>query len=55
MTEVRDNENDEYGDCPECDDGTLVERQNYKTQESFLGCTNYPDCDYTEDFGGFDQ
>jgi len=31
--------------CPQCDDGFLVERQGYSR---FLGCINYPDCEYTE-------
>jgi DNA helicase-4 len=31
--------------CPQCDDGFLVERQGYSR---FLGCINFPDCEYTE-------
>jgi DNA helicase-4 len=31
--------------CPRCEDGFLVERRGYS---AFLGCINYPECDYTE-------
>lgn len=32
--------------CPECDTGYLVEREGQ--YGNFLGCTNYPNCDHTE-------
>jgi len=31
--------------CPKCMVGTLVERQS--RTNSFVGCSNYPNCDYT--------
>jgi ssDNA-binding Zn-finger/Zn-ribbon topoisomerase 1 len=35
--------------CPKCGVNTpLVERINRTTGESFLGCTRYPTCTYTE-------
>lgn len=35
--------------CPKCGVNTLlVERVNRKTGESFLGCSRYPTCRYTE-------
>ena len=33
--------------CPACEGGQLVERRGSKGM--FYGCTNYPDCRYTED------
>jgi DNA topoisomerase-1 len=33
--------------CPECG-GDLVIRQSRTTQQHFLGCINYPRCQYTE-------
>lgn len=35
-------------DCPQCSTGKLAKRTNSKTQEKFLGCTNYPKCKYTQ-------
>lgn len=32
--------------CPECH-GLLIQRRNSTTGARFLGCVNYPDCDYT--------
>ena len=32
-------------DCPECDDGELVQRKSKKGRK-FYGCTNYPDCNF---------
>lgn len=44
----------EFGDlkagdeCPECD-GKLVERYSRKfASEPFLGCTNWPHCEFTK-------
>lgn len=34
-------------ECPHCKTGHLIIRINEKTQEQFLGCTNYPKCEYT--------
>jgi ssDNA-binding Zn-finger/Zn-ribbon topoisomerase 1 len=34
--------------CPQCGDGKLITRSNKKTGESFLGCTNFPECKYTQ-------
>jgi ssDNA-binding Zn-finger/Zn-ribbon topoisomerase 1 len=33
--------------CPICD-GKLVRRKNKLTKETFLGCSNYPKCKYTQ-------
>lgn len=33
-------------DCPDCD-GNLVKRYSPKTKQSFVGCSNYPDCKTT--------
>lgn len=35
--------------CPDCGPATLlVVRTNSKTKNQFLGCSNYPDCRYTQ-------
>ena len=35
--------------CPECGPAAkMVIRQNRETGDEFLGCSNYPDCRYTE-------
>ncbi|MBF0554286.1 MAG: topoisomerase DNA-binding C4 zinc finger domain-containing protein [Nitrospirae bacterium] len=34
-------------DCPKCSTGKLVKRKN-KQQEAFYGCTNFPECRYTQ-------
>ncbi len=34
--------------CPKCKRGWMVERTNKETHEKFLGCTNYPACNYTK-------
>ncbi len=36
-------------ECPECQEGELVIRRNGDTGEEFLGCDEFPDCDYTEE------
>lgn len=36
-------------DCPKCNSGKLVRKTNLKTKEHFLGCSNYPKCDYTQE------
>lgn len=33
--------------CPQCS-GKLVKRKNKRSGESFLGCTNFPKCKYTQ-------
>ena len=33
--------------CPHCKSGHLVIRVNKKDGQKFLGCSNYPHCDYT--------
>jgi DNA topoisomerase III len=35
-------------DCPKCPTGKLVHRVNRKEGTRFLGCTNYPECKYTQ-------
>ncbi|RQD77356.1 MAG: type I DNA topoisomerase [Halanaerobium sp. MSAO_Bac5] len=32
-------------DCPECDDGEVIERTTKKNR-TFFGCSNYPDCNF---------
>lgn len=34
-------------DCPRCKTGRLVVRKNEERNRYFLGCSNYPQCDYT--------
>lgn len=34
-------------ECPRCKKGRLVVRKNEETNRYFLGCSNYPQCDYT--------
>ena len=34
--------------CPDCTDGYLVERVNGNTKNTFLGCSEWPDCEYTK-------
>ena len=33
--------------CPKCKMGHLIRRKNEKTGLVFIGCSNYPKCDYT--------
>ncbi len=43
--------NEEYGKrpcCPKCDNGMLVLKHNHKTGFPFYGCSNYPNCKYTQ-------
>lgn len=35
-------------DCPKCGKGKLVHRTNRSTGEKFLGCSDYPNCKYTQ-------
>jgi len=37
------------GDCPKCE-WDLVVLQNSKTEKFFIGCSNFPECKYTETF-----
>lgn len=32
--------------CPNCENGKLVDRTSKEKKEPFLGCSNYPDCKY---------
>ena len=34
--------------CPQCSDGYMIVKMNTKTNDVFYGCTNYPECKYTE-------
>lgn len=33
--------------CPKCKTGHLIRRTNFQTRKAFIGCSNYPKCDYT--------
>jgi DNA helicase-4 len=33
--------------CPKCLVGTLIERRANQSKKTFVGCSNYPNCDYT--------
>lgn len=37
----------EVVECPRCKKGRLVVRKNEENNRYFLGCSNYPQCDYT--------
>ncbi len=39
---------DDLGECPECKKGRLVVRQNRKTGSEFVGCSQFPNCRYTQ-------
>jgi len=50
--EYIENQNDETTiqnkpNCPKCQEGTLVLRKNSRDNSLFLGCSNYPLCDFT--------
>ena len=48
MTELKPGKRLEIS-CPECGVGSsLVVRQNRETQEYFLGCSNYPQCEHSQ-------
>ena len=34
--------------CPKCKQGSLVERTNRETNKTFIGCNEWPACDYTK-------
>lgn len=34
--------------CPDCTDGYLVERINSNTKNTFIGCSEWPDCKFTK-------
>jgi ssDNA-binding Zn-finger/Zn-ribbon topoisomerase 1 len=34
--------------CPDCKNGYLVERINSYTNNTFLGCSEWPECEYTK-------
>ncbi|MGG4198497.1 UvrD-helicase domain-containing protein [Peribacillus frigoritolerans] len=33
--------------CPRCIEGYLIHRENNSSKESFLGCSSYPQCEYS--------
>ena len=33
--------------CPRCIEGYLVKRENSRNNQQFIGCSNYPQCEYT--------
>ena len=35
-------------ECPDCTDGYLVERVNSNTKNTFIGCSEWPDCEFTK-------
>ncbi|MFX0064093.1 MAG: DNA topoisomerase, partial [Candidatus Hermodarchaeota archaeon] len=37
----------DFGACPKCEDGKVVPRGVVETGELFLGCGNYPECDWS--------
>ncbi|MFX1533824.1 MAG: DNA topoisomerase [Promethearchaeota archaeon] len=40
-------EEEDFGACPKCEDGKIVPRGVVETGELFLGCSNYPKCDWS--------
>ena len=34
--------------CPRCKEGILVTRTNKNSGQAFMGCSNYPNCKYTQ-------
>jgi ssDNA-binding Zn-finger/Zn-ribbon topoisomerase 1 len=34
--------------CPDCPDGTLIERVNKQNGGHFIGCSAWPECQHTE-------
>ncbi len=38
--------------CPTCDHGLLLKRTNKNKLRLFIGCSNYPQCNYTEKYEG---
>lgn len=43
---VEENNNEELIECPKCHEGHLVTKKS--RFGTFLGCSNYPKCTYTE-------
>ena len=41
------NDTDAQVKCPHCKTGTLMVRKNADSKKYFVGCSNYPQCDYT--------
>lgn len=41
------NSTEEQVKCPRCKTGTLLVRKNDGSNKYFVGCSNYPQCDYT--------
>ena len=46
ITMCEDDRNLTNYNCPVCKKGKLVVRTNHNNSRTFLGCTNYPKCDY---------
>ncbi|MFX1253625.1 MAG: DNA topoisomerase [Promethearchaeota archaeon] len=44
---IRKLEERDFGACPKCEDGKIVPRGVVETGELFLGCNNYPKCDWS--------
>lgn len=43
------------GPCDKCHEGVMVERKNSKTGNTFLGCSEFPECKNTESGGSNPQ
>jgi len=49
-------EYEEGENCPECEYGVLLVRENSQDGTKFLGCDEYPRCNFTEDIEeGFER
>ena len=46
LVDVISKQNDTEMLCPKCKTGHLVKRINEKSGKEFIGCSNYPKCDY---------
>lgn len=44
---AKGNTTEEQVKCPRCKTGTLLVRKNDGSNKYFVGCSNYPQCDYT--------
>ncbi len=45
---------DKVGKCPDCGKDLIV-RENRKTKELFIGCTGYPNCDYSQSIDDYHE
>jgi len=41
-----------YEPCPWCKNGIKIPIWNFTQWTAFCGCSNYPNCEYSEDRGG---